>query len=225
MIEADSWVKDALAGLKEIFGPRLLYLGLQGSYRRGEATETSDIDLVTVLDRVSLDDLDAYRGVVHALPEGEKACGFICGRDDLLLWPRQELFQFKMDTRDYYGRLDDFLPPVGRSDIIAGLRLGAGGLMHLLTHSYLYAAPESRPEILKGAYKGAFFSLLLQNYLESGHYRAAKKELLSSLPEGPEKTIVAAGLDFSAWLDDNSEKQAFNLILAWCRKVLALDFK
>ena len=32
------------------FGPRLLYLGLSGSYARGEATEESDIDIHLILD-------------------------------------------------------------------------------------------------------------------------------------------------------------------------------
>lgn len=132
MIEPQKWVAEALAGLQKEFGSRLLYLGLQGSYRRGEATESSDIDLVTLLDEVSLDDLDAYRGVVRSLPEGDKACGFICGAGEFAHWPRHELFPFKMDTTDYYGRLDDFMPPISRDDIVAGARISASGLIHLL---------------------------------------------------------------------------------------------
>ncbi|MBQ9141799.1 MAG: nucleotidyltransferase domain-containing protein [Lachnospiraceae bacterium] len=31
---------------KDEFGDRLLYVGLQGSYLRGEATESSDIDIM-----------------------------------------------------------------------------------------------------------------------------------------------------------------------------------
>lgn len=34
MIETQSWLAEALLRLKEAFGPRLAYLGLQGSYRR-----------------------------------------------------------------------------------------------------------------------------------------------------------------------------------------------
>ena len=79
MVNIESWM-DGLAGkLKKQFGPRLLFLGLQGSYGRGEANEDSDIDVVTVLDWVTLVDLDAYRAVVSAMPEGDKACGFLCG--------------------------------------------------------------------------------------------------------------------------------------------------
>lgn len=222
MIEPGKWVAEALAGLKENFGPRLLYLGLQGSYRRGEATESSDIDLVAILDQVGLDDLDAYRRVIHALPEGHKACGFICDPVELARWPRQELFQFKMDTADHHGRLEDFLPPISREDIGEGARVGASTLLHLLRHSYLYAAPETRPEILKEAYKAAFFVILAVHYLETGLYRPSKKELLDNLA-GTEKQIIAAGLDFPDWLSKHSEKQAFEMLLACCRQTLITD--
>lgn len=222
MIETETWLAEALAGLRRVFGPRLLYLGLQGSYRRGEAGEASDIDLVVILDELGLDDLDAYRAVVRALPEGDKACGFICGAAEMARWPRPELFQFKMDTADHYGRLEDFLPPISRPDIIDGARAGAAALLHHLSHSYLYAAPETWPTILREAYKAAFFVILAADYLESGLYRPNKKELLAGL-RGPEKEIIAAGLDFPAWLSGRPEKQAFEMLLTWCRRFLTRD--
>lgn len=120
MIEPQTWVADALARMKKAFGPRLAYLGLQGSYRRGEATETSDIDLVVLLDTVEPADLDIYRSIVHALPEGHKACGFCSGTEEFFHWPRHELLPFSMDTDDYYGRLKDFLPPLSQEDALAG---------------------------------------------------------------------------------------------------------
>ena len=58
MINAETWMADLLPQLLQTFGARLRYLGLQGSYRRGEATEASDIDVVVLLDVVALDDLD-----------------------------------------------------------------------------------------------------------------------------------------------------------------------
>ena len=69
MINAETWMADLLPQLLQTFGARLQYLGLQGSYRRGEATEASDIDVVVLLDVVALDDLDVYRAIVRAMPE------------------------------------------------------------------------------------------------------------------------------------------------------------
>jgi len=222
MIDPQKWVAEALSGLRKSFGSRLLYLGLQGSYRRGEATETSDIDLVTILDEVSLADLDLYRGVVWALPEGHKACGFICAAGEFAHWPRHELFPFKMDTADWHGRLDTFLPPISRNDIREGARIGASALLHFLRHSYLYAEPEAKAEILKGSYKSAFFVIQVVSYLLTGVYCTSKKELLKSL-EGTEKEIVEAGLDFPGWLARHSEKHAFELLSAWCGEILSSE--
>ena len=168
MIDPEPWLAKALEGLKAVFGDRLLYLGLQGSYRRGEATEASDIDLVAILDSLAIEELDAYRSVVHSLPEGEKACGFISGREELLHWPRHELFPFRMDTRDCHGRLDPLPPPIERPDIEENARIGASALYHLLTHSYLYASEEDKPGILAAAYKSVFFVMLVVHYLATG---------------------------------------------------------
>ena len=73
MVEIEVWMNGFTEKLVNEFGARLLFLGLQGSYGRGEANEDSDIDVVTVLDRVELADLDAYRAAVREMPEGEKA--------------------------------------------------------------------------------------------------------------------------------------------------------
>ena len=53
MIDIEFYLTSAVDGLKSCFGERLLYVGLQGSYLRGEATEESDIDLMVVIDRLS----------------------------------------------------------------------------------------------------------------------------------------------------------------------------
>ena len=41
-----SWMNEFLGTLNEVFGDRVWFVGLQGSYGRGEATEASDIDVV-----------------------------------------------------------------------------------------------------------------------------------------------------------------------------------
>lgn len=181
MIDPQKWASEAATFLKEEFGPRLLYVGLQGSYQRGEATEKSDIDLVTLLDNVSMDDLDRHRSVTQALPEGDKTCGFICSAAEFAQWPRHELFPFKMDTDDYYGRLEDFMPPVSRADIVLGVNISASALLHVLRHSYLYGKPGDFPALLAEARKSAFFIMRVAAYLQTGQYHASQKSLLSAL--------------------------------------------
>ncbi len=44
VIDSCSWMNTFSEALKSFWGERVWFVGLQGSYGRGEATETSDID-------------------------------------------------------------------------------------------------------------------------------------------------------------------------------------
>ena len=57
MIDITVWMKNLLQILNETFENRVWFVGLQGSYGRGEATETSDIDIVVILDELSAMDI------------------------------------------------------------------------------------------------------------------------------------------------------------------------
>ena len=67
------------------FGPRVWFIGLQGSFGRGEATAESDLDVVLILDAVSAADLRAYSAMLDRLPERERVCGFVSGKGSS--WP------------------------------------------------------------------------------------------------------------------------------------------
>ncbi len=222
MITPEVWMPDAVARLGEAFGERLLYLGLQGSYRRGEATEASDIDLVAIIDNFTLADLDAYRSVVRSMPEGEKACGFLGGREEFLVWPRHEMFSLKMDTADWFGRLGDFLPPISREDVVAAERIGAAGLYHPLVHTYIYADDAVKAEFIRAAFKGAFFVLQSSQYLRTGVFAPSRKALCVEL-SGDERTIAEAGVPGSDWLDKHSVAEAYDLLLQWARSILRTE--
>ena len=45
-----TWMEAFMARMRQAFGDRLAFVGLQGSRARGEATPKSDIDVVVVLD-------------------------------------------------------------------------------------------------------------------------------------------------------------------------------
>ena len=48
MIDITNWMSNFLQTLNKTFENRVWFVGLQGSYGREEATETSDIDVVTM---------------------------------------------------------------------------------------------------------------------------------------------------------------------------------
>lgn len=89
-------MKEYFGELRKIFGNRIWFVGLQGSYGRNEATEQSDIDAVVILDKVTLEDIKAYSALLDRLPYREKACGFISGKQELLNWENPIYFNFIM---------------------------------------------------------------------------------------------------------------------------------
>ncbi len=58
-------------------------IGLQGSYLRNEETENSDIDIMAVIDNLSVEDLKTYQKALISVGNFDKSCGFICGKADL----------------------------------------------------------------------------------------------------------------------------------------------
>lgn len=194
----------------------MLFVGLQGSYRRGEAREDSDIDILTVLDTVDLEDLDAYRAILRRLPEGAKASGFTCGRRELGVWPAPELFQFVQDTDAYYGDLTEWVPEYTRRDTVSGARASVSALHHLGTYLYLAGGSESRSAELKAVYKGAFFAMQVVEYLRSGVYARSRSDLLLRL-SGDEADLIGLAGDGDA-LDARERDEpgsAFRLLLEW----------
>ena len=65
MFDLDKYLADLILNCRTAFGERLLYMGLQGSRLRGEAHENSDIDVMVILDRFSVRDMDIYRGILR----------------------------------------------------------------------------------------------------------------------------------------------------------------
>ncbi len=216
MVDIEVWMGELAEKLTGRFGDRLLFLGLQGSYGRGEAGEDSDIDVVTVLNRVELADLDEYRAAVRGMPEGEKACGFLCGAAELKSWPKYDLCQLARDVRAYRGELGPLLPPLGREDLTQAAAIGASGIYHAAVHTYLYAPKDNWPGFLKEAHKGAFFALRALYELRTGESVRAKRDLLPRL-SGDEREILA----YSLLHTQEEPEAAFARLLRWSAAAMA----
>ena len=216
MVDIEVWMGELAEKLTGRFGDRLMFLGLQGSYGRGEAGEDSDIDVVTVLDRVELADLDEYRAAVRGMPEGEKACGFLCGAAELKSWPKYDLCQLARDVRAYRGELGPLLPPLGREDLAQAAAIGASGIYHAAVHTYLYAPKDNWPGFLKEAHKGAFFALRALYELRTGESVRAKRDLLPRL-SGDEREILA----YSLLHTQEEPEAAFARLLRWSAAAMA----
>jgi len=117
MIDIDAWMKSYLQILNETFGNRVWFVGLQGSYGRGEATETSDIDVVAILDELSTTDIQSYHAMLDTLPHRELICGFLSGKEEIMNWEPSDLFQFCHDTTPIKGSLDEVMAVIDESSI------------------------------------------------------------------------------------------------------------
>ena len=99
MIEIEKWMELFLQKLDAHFEKRIWFVGLQGSYSRGEATQVSDIDMVVILDELKPQDIRTYNAMLDTMPNRELICGFLSGKEEILNWEPSDLFQFCHDTK------------------------------------------------------------------------------------------------------------------------------
>ena len=186
MIEINTWMNQFLNALEATFGSRVLFVGLQGSYGRGEATETSDIDTVVILDELSAADIAAYGKMLDSLPHRSLTCGFLAGKSELSAWEPSDLFQFYHDTKPIKGDLDFLLPLLDEDAVRRAVKIGACNVFHGCVHNMLY---EKSAEILRGLYKAASFTVQAICFLETGKYVSRMKDLIPLL--SPEEKVIA----------------------------------
>ena len=175
MLDITVWMKNFLRTLDETFGSRVWFVGLQGSYGRGEAMETSDIDIVVILDELSAMDIRTYNAMLDTLPNREMICGFLSGKDDIMNWEPSDLFQFYYDTTPMKGSLDELLAVIDDSSVNRAIKIGACNIFHGCVHNMLY---EKSEDILRGLYKSASFIVQAIAFKQTGNYIRHQKELL-----------------------------------------------
>ena len=216
MIDITAWMNDFLLKLNKIFANRVWFVGLQGSYGRGEATETSDIDIVVILDELSAMDIQTYNTLLDTLPRRELICGFLSGKDEILNWESSDLFQFCHDTTPIKGSLDDVMAVVDESAVNRAFKIGACNIFHGCVHNMLH---EKSEDILRGLYKSASFVVQAISFKQTGNYISHQKELLKVV-SSDERVIVETFLKLK-----NGGAVDFNLmseiLFAWSKKWIA----
>lgn len=213
MFDLNRYLEELISNCRARFGDRLLYVGLQGSYLRGEAREDSDIDVMMILDRPTVADLDAYREILKKLGCYERSCGFLCGRDEMLRWNPLEALQLRYTTKDLCGVLTDYLPPATREDEINYVKLSLGNLYHALCHRYIHADREKNAAAFRGTCKEVFFLVQNLHYLESGAFVLTKKALREAV-SAEDRTV----LELSELPDGFDFDHAFGMLFDWCQR-------
>ena len=185
--DVDIWLDTTIEKLQEKFSQNLLFVGLQGSYNRGEATDSSDIDLIVILENLTFEDLKRYRLIIDSLPHKEKACGFISGKNELQKWSKADMFQFYYDTKSLYGKLEDIIQPPSLDEIKQYIKISSENLYHATVHSFVHS--NNYVEDLQNLYKMTFFILQAKYFVQTNNYIPTKKQLVEQLNE-TEKEIL-----------------------------------
>ena len=237
MIDIKTWMDNFLEKLDVAFGSRVWFIGLQGSYGRGEATETSDIDVVVVLDELSVEDIQTYNNLLDTLPNRDLICGFLSGKTELFHWEPSDLFQFYFDTTPIKGSLDELRNMIDETAVNRAIKIGACNIFHSCVHNMLY---EKNEDILRGLYKSASFVIQAIAFKQTGKYISHQKDLLQIFND-EEKVIVktflelktGGNIDFDEmsrilyewskkWIRENEKKKvAFICVHNSCRSQIA----
>ena len=186
MIDIESWLEQYIQAVENTFGKRIQFIGLQGSYGRGEATETSDIDVVVILDELSASDIGEYTAMLDTLPHRELICGFLSGKDELRGWEPSDLFQFYYDTTPIKGSLDELLTVIDEAAVDRAVKIGACNVYHGCVHNMLH---EKSEDILRGLYKSASFVVQAIAFKQTGKYIKHQKDLLGVVSADEQKII------------------------------------
>ena len=218
MIDVNTWMQDFLQTLNETFANRVWFVGLQGSYGRGEATETSDIDIVVILDELCAMDIQTYNDMLDTLPHRELICGFLSGKDEIMNWEPSDLFQFCHDTTPIKGSLNEVLTLVNESAVNRAIKIGACNIFHGCVHNMLH---EKSEDILRGLYKAASFVVQAIAFKQTGNYIKHQKDLVQVV-SSDEQAIVEAFMSIR-----NGETVKFDLmsemLFVWSKKWIGED--
>lgn len=214
MVDIKSWVLEFTNKVEQIFSDRVWFIGLQGSYGRGEATETSDIDVVVILDELRINDLKVYRDMLDTLSNRELVCGFISGKGELLNWEASDLFQFYYDTTPIKGTLDCLLEKIDRQAIKRAIKIGACNIYHACVHNFVH---EKSDDILRALYKSAVFVLQAIWFYETDKYIKSKAELHNAID--PPSAVLTTALNLKNGADVKFEEMS-ELLLNWAKAVI-----
>ena len=175
MIDIAVWMDEFQKALDETFGSRVWFAGLQGSRGRGEGTDDSDIDVVVILDELSVSDVQTYGLMLDKLSHRELICGFLSGKKEVLAWEPSDLFQFYYDTKPIKGSLDEILPLLDSDAVDRAIKIGACNIYHGCVHNMLH---EKSKDILRDLYKSASFTVQAIVFRQTGKYVSRLTDLL-----------------------------------------------
>lgn len=218
MLVIKEWIENFKTEILNNFENRIEFIGIQGSYARGEANENSDIDVVVIFDELTIDDLKRYDKIISSMPHRDKICGFVSGKDEIINWEKSDLFQFYNDTIAVYKELDFLAPLIKKENVKQAVLIGTCNIYHACCHNIIH---EKDDEILKALYKQATFVLQAKYFFETDNYIAKKSELIDKLSD-TDKQILRLSLDIKSKgnLSNDDFESYSNELFVWSGKLM-----
>lgn len=190
MRNLSEWLDNFTNEMLHSFPDNICCIGLQGSYRRGEASADSDLDLVVIFKSLSMEVLQQYKSLLLRLGNDYKLCGFVGSAEILKSWNEGELLQLYFDTVPLYGNID-FIKDSVTDKTAAKLVLQNSCLIyHACCHNFLF---DEELAILKELYKTAVFTVQAK-YYHAHHIYVSKYSELSNVAIGADKEILETAI-------------------------------
>ena len=215
MHDAEDYLDGLIRKLKEAFGDRLVYVGLQDRSLLDETADPSGIDPMVVIDQLTRKDLATYRSIAEQLPDPEIRWDFPCGRDELAHWNPLEVNDLLHTTHDKYGTLATLVPAYDEHDRRLFIRQTLCRLHRELCYRYVRDRADTDPYYVSFISEAAALVLQDLHQLRTGIFCRTKRELLAQLT-GDDLAVMQLSIKPA---DDLGE--AFDLLLGWCQQTLA----
>lgn len=218
MIDIEKWLKIFSFELNKRFGERIKFIGIQGSYSRGEADEDSDIDVVVIFDKLDIKDIKEYNAIISGLEFRDRICGFVSGESELMNWDRADLFQFYFDTVPVAGNLDCLKPSIDAKAAAKAVHTGVCNIYHACVHNILH---DKDVNILKSLYKSASFAVQALHYVRTGKYIRKKNRLIEKLPD-MERRLIKNYLEIrrAESIDKKEFERLSEFIFQWSQEII-----
>lgn len=212
-MDIKAWMEELKKQLLLALCRQVVFIGLQGSYARGEAAKNSDIDVVVIFRFLTPTVLRKYQQIIDNMPQKEKVCGFVGSYEELRAWDAGDLFQLYYDTDAVYGDLEFIKDKVNTDSAAKLIHTDSCNLYHGCCHNLLHA--KSR-QTLADLYKAAVFVVQAKYFIGSGEYVCKHSELAEKCT-GIDKIIVqqAEFLKMNYALDDEQFNDISMQLLEW----------
>lgn len=207
------WLKVFQERLLSLFGNRIKFFGLQGSYGRGEQATGSDIDVVIILDEVNFKDLQNYQSMLDSFKEHDMICGFVSGEKEVMNWEKSDLLQLILDTKPIIGSLEHLQNMFSDEDIRRSVLTGACNLYHACSHNFLHAKDSNT---LVGLYKVARFTVRMKYFLDTGSYIGSMKLLSEHVTDKDLMILNIASSDFQ----ENDFTEYSRILIEWASETI-----